>query len=115
MQEETSAQATHAHHAIPRVDDALCNLCGLCVEACPCGALTLGDTGPVFDCLRSGPEREMACWDTCEGCLYQCEEVCPTGAISCEFSIVDGGCAYCDEASTEQDGQQDQIEIGGEE
>lgn len=67
---------------LPQLDESLCNLCGLCVEACPCHAVELGERGPIFDC----PE---VCLGTegLEGCCL-CEEVCPTGAITCAFEIV---------------------------
>lgn len=61
---------------LPQVDEALCTLCGLCIEACPCGAVEMGGSGPLFAC----PETD-GCW-----CL--CEEVCPNDAITCAFEIV---------------------------
>jgi len=69
---------------IPRLNESLCTLCGLCVEACHCGAIQMGEEGPVFSCpaQSSCPRQEMG---DCE-CL--CEDVCPTGAISCAFEIV---------------------------
>ena len=71
---------------LPEVDEALCTLCGLCVEACPCHATELGEQGPVFSCPESCPHA-------CTGhealdCHCLCEEVCPTGAIACAFEIV---------------------------
>lgn len=69
---------------LPQVDENLCTLCGLCVEACPCGAVKLEGQRLVFNC-------EAACRrDSAEGCgcWCLCEEVCPTGAISCAFEIV---------------------------
>ena len=75
--------------ALPKLDETLCNLCGLCVEVCPCHAVKLGERGPIFDC----PEVCLGCPELCLGiegaevcCL--CEEVCPTGAITCAFDIV---------------------------
>ena len=68
--------------ALPEVDETRCTLCGLCVEACPCHAVELGERGPIFDCPEVCPSPE--CSDGC--CL--CEEVCPTNAISCAFEIV---------------------------
>lgn len=71
---------------LPQVDETRCTLCGLCVEACPCHAVKLGEQGPIFSCpevclcLRTGDEA----FDCC--CL--CEEVCPIGAITCAFGIV---------------------------
>jgi MinD superfamily P-loop ATPase len=67
---------------LPQLDKTLCNLCGLCVEACPCHAVKLGERGPIFDCPEVCPATEGP-----EGCCL-CEEVCPTGAITCAFEIV---------------------------
>ena len=65
---------------LPQVDDSRCTLCGLCVKVCSCQAVKLGERGPVFACHH-------ACADDCNyWCL--CEEVCPTGAITCAFEIV---------------------------
>jgi len=68
---------------LPQVDESLCTLCGLCVEACGCKAVTLGERGPVFNC----PD---ACGSWAKGCssCCSCEDVCPTGAISLGFCIV---------------------------
>ena len=75
-----------ARSMLPEVDESRCNLCGLCVEACACRAVQLGEKGPVFvapeRCLR---QTECSADADC-ACL--CEEVCPTGAISCSFEIV---------------------------
>jgi formate hydrogenlyase subunit 6/NADH:ubiquinone oxidoreductase subunit I len=68
--------------ALPQLDETLCNLCGLCVEACPCHAVKLGERGPIFDCPEVCPGAEGP--EVC--CL--CEEICPTGAIACAFEIV---------------------------
>ncbi len=69
---------------VPQLDESLCTLCGLCVEACQCGAIQMGEGGLFLACPDQGwcPPQEM---DDCE-CL--CEDVCPTGAISCAFEIV---------------------------
>jgi formate hydrogenlyase subunit 6/NADH:ubiquinone oxidoreductase subunit I len=69
---------------LPQLDETLCDLCGLCVEACPCHAVKLGEQGPIFDCpgVCPGVEGPEVC------CL--CEEVCPTGAVTCAFEIVLG-------------------------
>jgi formate hydrogenlyase subunit 6/NADH:ubiquinone oxidoreductase subunit I len=71
--------------AQPEVDETRCTRCGLCVEACGCDAVKVGDRGPVFTCAeaesRADPGTEAEC-----SCL--CEEVCPTGAISWPFEIV---------------------------
>jgi formate hydrogenlyase subunit 6/NADH:ubiquinone oxidoreductase subunit I len=72
--------------ALPQVDETRCTLCGLCVEACPCQAIELGEQGPVFACPEAcpchGTDAEVL------GCSCLCEEVCPTGAITCAFEIV---------------------------
>jgi len=79
---------TQCETSLPQVNESLCNLCGLCVEACPCGAITMGAKRPVF----SVPERcksSLSCDEHAGcGCFYMCEEVCPTGAITCAFEIV---------------------------
>ena len=88
---------------VPTVNEDLCTLCGLCVEACPCGAVTLGERGPVFkDHIDADLDCDCA-GEVGAGCIHLCEEVCPTGAITCEFSIVSadqsvdahGGCQSC--------------------
>jgi formate hydrogenlyase subunit 6/NADH:ubiquinone oxidoreductase subunit I len=72
--------------ALPRVDETRCTRCGLCVEACPCHAIELGEQGLVFTCPESCP---CHCTGTeAPGCSCLCEEVCPTGALSCAFEIV---------------------------
>ena len=73
--------------AMPQLDEHLCTLCGLCVEACPCHAIELGEKGPVFNCPQ-GCVDGSACTGDAGCCLYLCEDVCPTGAISCGFEIV---------------------------
>lgn len=70
--------------SLTQVDENLCTLCGLCVDACPCGAVQLVDEQLIFSC-------QEACCHICleaidDWCL--CEEVCPTGAITCAFEIV---------------------------
>jgi formate hydrogenlyase subunit 6/NADH:ubiquinone oxidoreductase subunit I len=78
--------------ALPVVDQALCTLCGLCVEACPCHAVKLGEQGPVFAC----PEVCPSTGSEASNCCCLCEEICPTDAISCAFEIV---------FETDQDGE----------
>jgi formate hydrogenlyase subunit 6/NADH:ubiquinone oxidoreductase subunit I len=65
------------------VDKARCNLCGLCVEACPCHSITLRESALEFHCPDSCVRGDSA---RCCGCF--CEEVCPTGALSCTFEII---------------------------
>ena len=65
------------------VDETRCNQCGLCVEACTCHSISMQAHGLQFHC----PENcALADSNTCCGCI--CEEVCPTGALSCAFEIV---------------------------
>ncbi len=52
----------------PKVDQAVCRLCGVCVEVCPARAIRLGERCPVFD------------YRACIRC-YCCQEMCPHGAI----------------------------------
>ena len=75
---------------LPQFDAMLCTQCGLCAEACRCGSIEMAATGPVFHC-PDVCSYEHADTVACD-CL--CEEVCPTGAISCAFDIVleGGGC-----------------------
>jgi formate hydrogenlyase subunit 6/NADH:ubiquinone oxidoreductase subunit I len=68
----------------PRIDLELCNRCGLCVEACTCHTLKLGENGPVLPCAD---EPYPACLED-QACDCLCEEVCPTGAIQCSYEIV---------------------------
>ena len=71
---------------LPRVDQALCTRCGLCVEACPCHAIEMTKDGPVFHCgqhCNHGGKcpNDGDCW-----CV--CQEACLEGAIECPFEIV---------------------------
>jgi len=72
--------------ALPQIDGTLCTLCGLCLEACPCHAVELGEQGLVFTCPEACP-RTFTCAEALD-CSCLCEEVCPTGAIACAFEIV---------------------------
>jgi len=70
--------------ALPQVDETRCTLCGLCMETCPCHAVQLGEREPVFACPEACLHTRA---ETCD-CYCLCEEVCPTGAITCAFEIV---------------------------
>lgn len=65
------------------VDETRCKLCGLCVEACPCHSVTIEMHSLQFHCPQN-----CARADSNECCGYICEQVCPTGALSCAFEIV---------------------------
>lgn len=62
--------------SFPIIIERLCIRCGLCVQVCRHGVLELGERTLAL----AHPED---C--TCEGL---CEDVCPEGAIDCEFQIV---------------------------
>ncbi len=70
---------------MPKVNEELCIKCGMCVEACPCGALSLSEEG-----LRFGCPSNCSLSPSCIGgpaFLFPCEEACPTGALSFAFEI----------------------------
>jgi heterodisulfide reductase subunit A-like polyferredoxin len=53
---------------VSRVDERLCTSCGLCVAACPFGALSMNGTVEVN-------------WEKCLGCGV-CTGQCPPGALT---------------------------------
>jgi NAD-dependent dihydropyrimidine dehydrogenase PreA subunit len=61
---------------MPVVDVSKCKGCGLCVEACKCGAIV----------MKKGKAVVIET-DACGWCL-KCENICPTGAIVCPYEIV---------------------------
>lgn len=70
----------------PQLDEARCTRCGACLPACPCGAITMGERGPVFACLTTC-RRSRDCVAIAR-CCWPCEDACPAGAIQCAFEIV---------------------------
>ncbi len=64
--------------ALPEINLALCDRCGVCVEQCPMGAVEMGDRGPFV--ARPGD---------CTYCAT-CDTICPQGAVTCAFEIVWG-------------------------
>jgi NAD-dependent dihydropyrimidine dehydrogenase PreA subunit len=56
---------------VAKVDEALCNGCGICVESCAFGALSLAGEGVLVE------------WETCMGCGV-CVGQCPLDAASLE-------------------------------
>jgi formate hydrogenlyase subunit 6/NADH:ubiquinone oxidoreductase subunit I len=61
---------------MPEINRTKCNLCGLCVEVCKCGAIV--QVNDVISVL----ETEDCLWCTL------CEAICPTGALTCSFEII---------------------------
>jgi len=61
---------------MPEINMQQCNLCGLCVEVCKCGAIVIQNQVIVFT------KAELCGWCTI------CEAVCPTGALTCPYEIV---------------------------
>jgi len=61
---------------MPLIDEEKCNGCGVCVDACYCGAIVMvGGKAKVIESLQCG-------WCTV------CEALCPTGALRCPYEIV---------------------------
>ena len=60
---------------MPELDRDKCNLCGLCISICKCGAIILIKNSPVI--IET---------DECGWCTL-CEMVCPLGAITCPYEV----------------------------
>lgn len=71
---------------VPVVDLSRCDRCGLCAEACPCGAIDLTARGLAFRC-GSRCHIVEHCVALAQG-FYPCESACPAGAIQGCFDIV---------------------------
>lgn len=78
---------------IVRIDQALCNGCGLCVTPCAEGAIELVD----------GKARVVSD-ELCDGAGF-CLAVCPTGALTIEEREAAPFDAHAAEAKMEQRGQ----------
>jgi formate hydrogenlyase subunit 6/NADH:ubiquinone oxidoreductase subunit I len=95
---------------IPQVHEELCTRCGLCVEACLCRSLQMGEQGPVLSCMS---ESSVVCMENIR-CDCLCEEVCPTGAIQCEYEIVSedpGDTESCNHRSTKSAARHNEGEV----
>lgn len=57
-----------------------CDGCGLCVGVCQCKVLVLVNNIVTF-------KYKEKC-KTCKTWCTRCEDVCPTGAITCPFDII---------------------------
>lgn len=65
---------------IPIINQEKCDQCGLCITVCTCQAIVMVDN--VVTIIEKKECRQCTRWCTL------CEDVCPTGAISCSFEIV---------------------------
>ncbi|HEX9896703.1 MAG TPA: 4Fe-4S binding protein [Dehalococcoidales bacterium] len=61
---------------MPEINQDKCNLCGLCIEICRCGAIILVNN--IVTLVET---------DDCHWCTL-CEAICPTGALTCSFEII---------------------------
>ncbi len=64
--------------ALPEINTALCNRCGICVQHCSTHAVEMGPEGPYI----ARPQD-------CDYCAT-CDAICPQGAITCAYEIVWG-------------------------
>ena len=65
---------------MPVIDREECDGCGLCVSVCHCNVLVLVDN------VIAVIEKEECI--SCNRWCTQCEDVCPTGAMSWRLTIV---------------------------
>lgn len=67
----TNLDRAKAHFPAKKVDESLCDQCGICAEGCPVEAISM-EPWPVF--------RESCIW------CFQCVKVCPNHAIPFDLS-----------------------------
>ena len=65
---------------MPLIDHGKCDCCGLCVSVCRCKILVIIDGKLTI-------VHEERC-GICSRWCTECEDVCPTGAISCPFDVI---------------------------
>ena len=65
---------------MPIIYPEKCDGCGLCVGVCQCKVLVLVNNIVTF-------KYKEKC-KTCKTWCTRCEDVCPTGAITCPFDII---------------------------
>ncbi len=65
---------------MPVVDYGKCDCCGLCVSVCRCHILVISEGRLTV--IHKDKCNQCGRWCT------ECEDVCPTGAISCPFDVV---------------------------
>ena len=74
-----------ASSPVPTVDATLCDRCGLCLTACPCGAIAMLDGLPAFGCIACCTHNEQC--PVIQLGIHPCEMACPQGAIHVAFTI----------------------------
>ena len=65
---------------MPKIDQDKCDQCGLCITVCTCQVIVMVDN--VVTIIEKKECQKCTRWCTL------CEDVCPKGAISCFFEIV---------------------------
>ena len=70
---------------VPTLDTLRCNGCGLCVLACPCGAISMQDAKPFFACVTCCSHNDHC--PVIQIGIHPCEVACPEQAISVVFTI----------------------------